>query len=89
MLDSTAVFESRAVEIGIEPQELDEIRTRKWNTFGTFAFACGYSPGGPDEARLLQLAAKVTRAEPLIRMKLVCPLSGVSTSKRTRCVQRT
>ena len=60
MLDSVAVFESRAEEIGLEPSELQELRTRKWNTFGTFAFACGYSPGGPDETRLLQLAAKVT-----------------------------
>ena len=62
MLDSVAVFESRAQEIGLEPQEIEELRERKWNTFGTFAFACGYAPGGPDETRLLQLASKVTRS---------------------------
>ena len=62
MLESVAVFESRGLEIGLLTDELDVLRTKEWNTFGRFAFACGYSPGGPDESRLLKLAATITGA---------------------------
>ena len=61
-LDSVAVFEARAIEIGVLPLELDVLRRKGWNTLGRFAFACGYSPGGPDESRLLRLAATMTGA---------------------------
>ena len=61
-LDSVAVFEARAIEIGVIPLELDILRRKGWNTLGRFAFACGYSPGGPDESRLLRLAATMTGA---------------------------
>ena len=61
-LESVAVFESRGLEIGFLPDELDVLRTKVWDTFGRFAFACGYSPGGPDESRLLRLASTITGA---------------------------
>ena len=60
MLDSVAEFETRAAEIGMSPTELAVISAKGWDNFGTFAFACGYSPGGPDEARLQHLAAVIT-----------------------------
>ena len=62
MLDSVAVFGSRGLEIGLLQEELEVLRTKGWNTFGRFAFACGYSPGGPDETRLLRQVSTITGA---------------------------
>ena len=89
MLDSVAVFESRAQEIGSEPLEIEELRVMRWYTFGAFAFTCGYAPGGPVETRLLQLAYKVTRSGALDPARRACRQSGAFTLRHTPCVPPT
>ena len=60
-LESSAVFESRAVELGFSPGEIDVMREQGWNAFGRFAFAIDYVPGqSADEAPLLAMAATIT-----------------------------
>ena len=58
-LDSTAVFEARAVEIGVTEAELQRLRAKGWNAFGRLAFACSYVPGQPDETPLAKLALAI------------------------------
>ena len=58
-VDSVAVFEARAVEIGVSEAELQRLRSKGWNTFGRLAFACSYVPGQSDEAPLAKLAIAV------------------------------
>ena len=59
-LDSVAVFEARALEIGLSTVELERIRARQWNTLGKLAFSCNYIPGVSDDSGLMKLAALIT-----------------------------
>ena len=59
-LDSIAVFEARAIEIGLSIDELERLRSRQWNTLGKLAFSCNYIPGVSDESGLMKLAALIT-----------------------------
>ena len=64
MLDSSAVFESRAEQIGVNAAELERLRTLNINTFGKFAFAANYTPGQADETPLITLISLVCNADP-------------------------
>jgi hypothetical protein len=59
-LDSAAVFEARALDIGLSEAELKVLHTKGWDTFGRLAFSCGFVPGGSDETPLLRLASIIT-----------------------------
>ena len=59
-IDSEAVFDKRARELGMLEVELDRIKAKSWNTLGKFAFSCGYAPGGIDDVQLRRLASIVT-----------------------------
>ena len=64
-LDSAAVFEARALEIGFSPSEIAAIKSKGWNAFGRFAFAVNYVPGhSVDEKPILGLAAAITGTDP-------------------------
>ena len=60
LLDSVAVFEQRATEIGLSGEEIARMTAKSWNTLARVAFACGYTPGQADESSLLKLARVVT-----------------------------
>ena len=64
MLDSEAVFESRATEIGLDAAEIGRAKTINVATFGKFAFAANYTPGQADETPLLRLMARICGADP-------------------------
>lgn len=51
MLDSEADFKARALEIGAEDAELEQLTRLKFTTFGKLAFACNYVPGQSDDTR--------------------------------------
>ena len=57
--DSVAVFEARAVEIGVTEAELQRLRSKNWNSFGRLAFACSCVPGQSDGAQLAKLALAI------------------------------
>jgi hypothetical protein len=59
-IDSEAVFDKRARELGVTEAELDRIKAKVWNTMGKFAFSCGYAPGRLDNVQLKKLACVVT-----------------------------
>ena len=63
MLDSEAVFENRATEIGLDA-EIGRAKTLNVASFGKFAFAANYTPGQADETPLLQLMARVCGVDP-------------------------
>jgi hypothetical protein len=77
-IDSEAVFEKRACELGMSKDELQSIRAKSWNTMGKFAFSCGYAPGGLDDVQLRKLASIVTDSgandPPDDRLPIICRL---------------
>ena len=64
MLDSEAVFASRAAEIGLNNAEISTAATLSVNTLGRFAFAANYVPGQADEGPLMTLIGKVCAQDP-------------------------
>ena len=64
MLDSSAVFTARAGEIGLNEDEVNQLRALNLDTFGKFAFACNYVPGQADESPLIRLVSRVCSASP-------------------------
>ena len=64
MLDSEAVFASRALEIGLTRDEIATITRLGWSTYGKLAFASNYTPGQADERPVLELAAAITGRTP-------------------------
>ena len=53
MLDSKAVFASRASERGASEAELASLTTMNADTLGTLAFAAPYQPGQADDEPFL------------------------------------
>ncbi len=64
MLDSEAVFESRASEIGLNAAEIGRAKTLNVASFGKLAFAANYTPGQADEAPLLAMMANICGVDP-------------------------
>ena len=60
VLDSQAVFSTRALELGLWESELTVLKAKDWNTFGKVAFASSYQTGQADETPLLKLAGIIT-----------------------------
>ena len=58
-LESSAVFESRLLAIGISQATLAALQTAGLDTFGKYAFACSYQPGSSDESSLKELLTTV------------------------------
>ena len=65
-LESSAVFESRALAIGITPATLSALQAAGLDTFGKYAFSCSYQPGSSDETSLKELLTTVLGAEPTV-----------------------
>ncbi len=63
-IESTAVFEHRALAIGVPPATLALLQSNGLDSFGKYAFSCAYQPGAPDELPLKQLLTTVLGAEP-------------------------
>ena len=49
LMDSTAVFEGRALAIGLSQNSVDALGLRGWVTHATFAFAVATNPGANDD----------------------------------------
>lgn len=64
MLDSSAVFISRAEEIGLNRAEVTKLRTDGLDTYGKLAFACHDVPGQAQEQPLLDLRARICEVVP-------------------------
>ena len=63
MLDSVAVFHSRAKEIGLLDFEYEVLKEKNWHTFGNLAFSCNYQPNsGSNDEEFVKFAAAVTGA---------------------------
>eukprot|EP00435_Cladocopium_sp_Y103_P023093 s793_g5.t1 len=70
MLDSSAVFESRAEEIGWSADEVRRAKALNVDTFGKFAFSANYVPGQPDESDLMALISKICGTDPAPRERV-------------------
>lgn len=64
MLDSRAVFESRATEIGINAAELAGLAAAGVDSFGKMAFSCNYVPAQAEDRPLIALVARVCGVDP-------------------------
>ena len=65
-LESSAVFENRALAIGIDAAVVRALQLSGLDTFGKYAFSCAYQPGAADEAPLKNLLTEALGAEPSI-----------------------
>ena len=59
MLDSKAVFKARALNIGLRESELEVMKAKNWDSYGSLAFASSFQPGQVDETPLLKAAATI------------------------------
>jgi hypothetical protein len=51
LIESEAVFETRAKAMGLTQDVINAAKLKGWKTLGSFAFACAYTPGvGSDDA---------------------------------------
>jgi hypothetical protein len=50
MIESEAVFSTRAELLGVDAATLALMRAAGWRTLGTFGFACSYVPGASDDS---------------------------------------
>ena len=64
--DSKAVFEQRALAIGLDEAVVKCFRDANLDTMAKFAFACNYSPGGSDDKPFRDLVAKVLKRDPAL-----------------------
>lgn len=64
MSESAAVFQARALEIGIEQTDLDTLKLQHAPTFGQYAFICPFSPSLLDETPLKNALSTLLGAEP-------------------------
>ena len=62
IVDSEAVFRSRAQQIGLKDEVIDAMAAKGWSSFATFSFSSTYVPGSQDDAVFLS--------------KVVAPLLG-------------
>ena len=53
LVDSNAVFESRALSIGISQPVINALATRGWVTHATFAFAVATNPAAGDDQNFI------------------------------------
>ncbi len=53
LIDSEAVFRTRAKAIGLTDGHVNTMKARGWSTLGALAFACAYIPGGSDDSALV------------------------------------
>lgn len=63
-LESTAVFESRALAMGLSSVEIGNLVSNGWGSFATFAFAANFVPGSANDSEFVQLCATVCGADP-------------------------
>ena len=63
-LESTAVFEARALQIGMTVNQLKPLIDAGITSMGDLAFCCSYQPGsGPDETPLVDFYKTVFARE--------------------------
>ena len=59
-LDSVAVFEQRARELGVLDSELLVAKANGWKSYAGFAFSCNYVPGAPDDTAFRAMCSTLT-----------------------------
>ena len=52
-LDSTTVFAKRVEELKLG-LVLDDMLLQGWDTMGSFAYSCSFTPGSPDDSVFIQ-----------------------------------
>ena len=80
MLDSEAVFLSRAADIGLNSDEQSRLKVLNISTCGRFAFGANYVPGHPNDRPLLDSLAKICQQDPVPedRVPMLRPLNFTS-----------
>ena len=58
-LESSALFQERALNFGLQQTVIDTLVRRGYDTFGKLAFCSAYRPGQADEAPLMQALANI------------------------------
>ena len=53
--DSAAVFETRALQMGMEPAVLQKLKDKGFTTMAIFAFSCNYAPGASSDKPFIDM----------------------------------
>ena len=62
-LESAAVFEERALAIGVSQVDINALKVANFGSFAKFAWSCTYQPGAQDDSSLKSmLEAAIARA---------------------------
>jgi len=65
LIESTAVFETRAKAIGLSDAVIASAKALGWSSLGAFAFSCAYTPGvGSDESFKKDVVEALLGADP-------------------------
>ena len=70
-IESKAVFEKRATQLGLTAPEILQLEAVSLNTFGNLAFGCNWQPGMIDDTPLKDLAATVFNGVPTVRLMTI------------------
>eukprot|EP00971_Amphidinium_carterae_P344423 6484831-Amphidinium_carterae.2 len=54
LITSEAEFRARVTQLGLSDDQWQKMRAKGWNTYATFAFSSGYTPGSPDDSQFLE-----------------------------------
>lgn len=94
MCESKAVFEARALEIGVEKDDLEKLAEKGVATFGQYAFICPFAPGSTDEKLLIDaltelLGEEVPPGKMIAFRRLYYESHAVATSDMKTRLERT
>eukprot|EP00971_Amphidinium_carterae_P325687 6456083-Amphidinium_carterae.1 len=53
LITSEAEFKARATQLGLSTEQWERLRGKGWNTYATFAFSSGYTPGAADDTQFI------------------------------------
>jgi hypothetical protein len=63
-IDSKVAFQNRAIELGIEQDEVDALAEKGINSYATYAYCCTFQPGQTDDTALTNFLATALGAAP-------------------------
>ena len=63
-IDSKVAFQNRALELGIDQNDLDVLETSGINSYAAYAYCCTYQPGQNDDTALTTFLATALGGPP-------------------------
>ena len=62
--DSSAVFEQRALHMGLDPAVLQQLQEKGYKSMALFAFSCNYAPGASSDKAFIEMLVATLGRDP-------------------------